>query len=52
LQDYFPVGAMMHPNDDFLSAPELDYDGFRNAMREDYLARARHSANAIERLCL
>jgi AraC family transcriptional activator of tynA and feaB len=28
--------AMMHPNDDFLSAPELDYDGFRNAMREDW----------------
>jgi AraC family transcriptional regulator, positive regulator of tynA and feaB len=25
---------MMHPNDDFLSAPELDYDGFRAAMRE------------------
>ncbi len=24
----------MHPNDDFLSAPELDYDGFRAAMRE------------------
>jgi AraC family transcriptional regulator, positive regulator of tynA and feaB len=36
LQDYFPVEAMMHPNDDFLSAPELDYDGFRNAMREDW----------------
>src|SRR6201991_4414340 len=27
---------MMHPNDDFLSAPELDYDGFRAAMREDW----------------
>ena len=26
----------MHPNDDFLSAPELDYDGFRAAMREDW----------------
>jgi integrase len=36
LQDYFPVEAMMHPNDDFLSAPELDYDDFRNAMREDW----------------
>jgi AraC family transcriptional regulator, positive regulator of tynA and feaB len=36
LQDYFPVEAMMHPNDDFLSAPELDYDGFRAAMREDW----------------
>jgi AraC family transcriptional activator of tynA and feaB len=36
LQDYFPVEAMMHPNDDFRSAPELDYDGFRNAMREDW----------------
>jgi AraC family transcriptional regulator, positive regulator of tynA and feaB len=28
--------SMMHPNDDFLSAPELDYDGFRAAMREDW----------------
>jgi hypothetical protein len=36
LQDYFPVEAMMHPKHDFLSAPELDYDGFRNAMREDW----------------
>jgi AraC family transcriptional regulator, positive regulator of tynA and feaB len=36
LQDYFPVEAMMHPNDDFLSASELDYDGFRAAMREDW----------------
>lgn len=26
----------MHPTDDFLSAPELDYDGFRAAMREDW----------------
>lgn len=26
----------MRPNDDFLSAPELDYDGFRSAMREDW----------------
>jgi AraC family transcriptional regulator, positive regulator of tynA and feaB len=26
----------MHPDDDFLSAPELDYDGFRSAMREDW----------------
>ena len=26
----------MHPNDDFLSAPKLDYDGFRAAMREDW----------------
>jgi AraC family transcriptional activator of tynA and feaB len=26
----------MHPNDDFLIAPELDYDGFRAAMREDW----------------
>ena len=26
----------MHPNDDFLSAPELDYDGFRAALREDW----------------
>jgi AraC family transcriptional regulator, positive regulator of tynA and feaB len=24
------------PNDDFLSAPELDYDGFRAALREDW----------------
>jgi AraC family transcriptional activator of tynA and feaB len=30
------VEAMMHPNDDFLNAPELDYDGFRAAMREDW----------------
>jgi AraC family transcriptional activator of tynA and feaB len=29
------VEAMMYPND-FLSAPELDYDGFRAAMREDW----------------
>src|SRR3979409_141277 len=27
---------MVHPNDDFLSAPELDYDGFRAALREDW----------------
>src|SRR5580698_6540323 len=27
---------MMQPNDDFLSAPKLDYDGFRAAMREDW----------------
>jgi AraC family transcriptional regulator, positive regulator of tynA and feaB len=27
---------MMHPTDDLLSAPELDYDGFRAAMREDW----------------
>jgi AraC-like DNA-binding protein len=27
---------MMHPNDDFISAPKLDYDGFRAAMREDW----------------
>ena len=26
----------MHPNDDFLSAPVLDYDGFRAAMRDDW----------------
>jgi AraC family transcriptional regulator, positive regulator of tynA and feaB len=26
----------MHSNDDFLSAPELDYDGFRAAMRENW----------------
>jgi hypothetical protein len=30
------VEAMMHPDEDFLSAPELDYDGFRAAMREDW----------------
>src|ERR1700739_2572095 len=36
MQDYCPVEAMMHPNDDFLSAPKLDYDGFRAAMREDW----------------
>src|SRR6201992_4195332 len=27
---------MMHPNDDFRSAPELDYESFRAAMREDW----------------
>jgi AraC-like DNA-binding protein len=27
---------MVPPNDDFLSAPELDYDGFRAALREDW----------------
>src|ERR1700733_13054741 len=32
----FLRGDHMHPNDDFLSAPELDYDGFRAAMREDW----------------
>ena len=26
----------MHPNDDFLSGPELDHDGFRAALREDW----------------
>ena len=26
----------MHPNDDFLSAPKLDYDGFRAALRKDW----------------
>ena len=26
----------MHPNDDFLSGPKLDYDGFRTALREDW----------------
>src|SRR5580698_8776463 len=36
LKDYFPVEAMMHPNDDFLSAPEVDYDGVLTAMREDW----------------
>src|ERR1700754_2361070 len=30
------VESMVHPNDDFLNAPELDYDGFRAAMREDW----------------
>jgi len=27
---------MVHPNDDFLSAPQLDYDGFRAALRENW----------------
>jgi AraC family transcriptional regulator, positive regulator of tynA and feaB len=27
---------MVHPNDDFLSAPELDYDRFRAALRPDW----------------
>ena len=26
----------MHPTDDLLTAPELDYDGFRAALREDW----------------
>jgi AraC family transcriptional regulator, positive regulator of tynA and feaB len=30
------VESIVQPNDDFLSAPELDYDGFRAAMREDW----------------
>jgi AraC-like DNA-binding protein len=30
------VESIVHPNDDFLSAPELDYDGFRAALREDW----------------
>jgi AraC-like DNA-binding protein len=28
--------SVVHQNDDFLSAPELDYDGFRAALREDW----------------
>jgi AraC-like DNA-binding protein len=36
LQDIFPVESMMHPNDDFPSAPELDHEGFRAALREDW----------------
>src|SRR5262249_26015819 len=28
--------SLMPPNDDFLSAPQLDYDSFRAAMREDW----------------
>jgi AraC family transcriptional activator of tynA and feaB len=36
LQDCCPVESIVHPNDDFLSAPELDYDGFRAALREDW----------------
>jgi AraC family transcriptional activator of tynA and feaB len=27
---------MVHQNDGFLSAPELDYEGFRAALREDW----------------
>ena len=27
---------MVYPNDDFLSAPELDFDGFRAALRENW----------------
>jgi AraC family transcriptional activator of tynA and feaB len=30
-----PVESMLHPNDDFLSAPKLDYDGFRAALRDN-----------------
>jgi AraC family transcriptional activator of tynA and feaB len=36
LQDYCRVESIVHPNDDFVSVPELDYDGFRTAMREDW----------------
>jgi AraC family transcriptional regulator, positive regulator of tynA and feaB len=36
LQDYCPMESIMHPNDDFLSTPELDYDGFRAALREHW----------------
>jgi AraC family transcriptional activator of tynA and feaB len=36
LQGYYPVESMVHPNDDFLSAPELDYDRFRAALRPDW----------------
>jgi AraC family transcriptional activator of tynA and feaB len=30
------VESTVHPNDDFISAPELDYDGFRTALRDDW----------------
>jgi AraC family transcriptional regulator, positive regulator of tynA and feaB len=30
------VESIVYPNDDFLSAPELDYDGFRAALRQDW----------------
>jgi AraC family transcriptional activator of tynA and feaB len=35
----------MHPNDDFLSTPELDYDGWRDVLRKDW---GWHSALDIE----
>jgi AraC family transcriptional regulator, positive regulator of tynA and feaB len=36
LEDYSAMESIVHPNDDFLGAPELDYDGFRAALREDW----------------
>jgi AraC family transcriptional activator of tynA and feaB len=36
---------MMHPNDDFLSTVKLDYDGFRDALRQDW---GWYSPKAIE----
>jgi hypothetical protein len=35
LQGLLPRGVV-HPNDDFLSTPEFDYEGFRAALREDW----------------
>jgi hypothetical protein len=28
--------AMMHPSGDLLNTPELDYEGWRNALRPDW----------------
>jgi AraC-like DNA-binding protein len=39
------VESMMHPSDDFLSTPELDYDGWREVLRQDW---GWHSPKAIE----
>jgi AraC family transcriptional activator of tynA and feaB len=36
---------MMHPSDDFLSTPELDYDSFRDALRQEW---GWYSPKAIE----
>jgi hypothetical protein len=38
---------MMHPSGDFLSTPELDYEGWRDALRADW---GRYDPEAIEPL--
>jgi AraC family transcriptional regulator, positive regulator of tynA and feaB len=36
LINYFPEESMVQPNDDFISAQKLDYDGFIAALRENF----------------
>jgi AraC family transcriptional regulator, positive regulator of tynA and feaB len=38
-------GAIMHPSDNLLGTPELDYDRFRDVLREDW---GRYSPKGIE----